>query len=81
MKKYRLLIAAIFLIACNPFTLSAQEGESENDELAKDLANPIANLMSFPFQNNTNFGMGSYNRTQGLHLWHWFSPASGHLVF
>jgi len=32
-------------------------------ELSQQAANPIANLMSFPFQNNTNFRIGPYDRT------------------
>jgi len=43
--------------------LMAQESTAE---LAKAAQNPIANMMSFPFQNNTNFGIGPYNRTQNV---------------
>jgi hypothetical protein len=46
-------------------TLSCFSQESQ-EELAKAAQNPIANMMSFPFQNNTNFGMGPYNRTQNV---------------
>lgn len=35
-------------------------------ELAKKAQNPIANLISLPFQNNTNFGVGSLDRTQNV---------------
>jgi len=42
------------------------QGESDQD-LTKQAQNPIANLMSFPFQNNTNFQMGpDSNRTQNV---------------
>src|SRR3954447_19923758 len=30
-------------------------------ELAKKLANPVASLISLPFQNNTDVGIGDYN--------------------
>jgi hypothetical protein len=39
---------------------------NEAAELAKKLANPIASLISVPFQNNTFYGMGSYNGTQNI---------------
>jgi hypothetical protein len=35
-------------------------------ELAKKAQNPIANLISLPFQNNTNFGVGPLDRTQNV---------------
>lgn len=40
--------------------------QENTEELAKAAQNPIANMMSFPFQNNTNFGMGPYNRNQNI---------------
>lgn len=45
-------------------TLNAQE---KNEDLVKAAQNPIANLISFPFQNNTNFKMGpDSNKTQNV---------------
>ena len=44
-------------------SLSAQES---NEELAKEAANPLADMMSFPFQNNLDFGLGEYDRTRNL---------------
>ncbi len=42
------------------------QGDSDQD-LTKAAQNPIANIMSFPFQNNTNFKMGpDSNRTQNV---------------
>jgi hypothetical protein len=35
----------------------------ETAELAKATQNPVASLISVPFQNNSNFGIGPYNRT------------------
>ena len=40
--------------------------ESEESQLAKASQNPIANMMSFPFQNNTNFGLGPSDRVQNI---------------
>lgn len=39
--------------------------ESETD-LAKKTQNPVADLISIPFQNNTNFGIGPNDRTQNV---------------
>lgn len=50
----------IILVSVN--TLFAQDAK----ELSQEAANPIANLMSFPFQNNTNFGYGPYDRTTNI---------------
>jgi opacity protein-like surface antigen len=37
---------------------------SEDEDLAKKSQNPIADLVSVPFQSNTNFNIGPFNRTQ-----------------
>jgi hypothetical protein len=39
---------------------------AENSDLAKQAQNPIANLISLPLQNNTNFNVGPDNRTQNI---------------
>ena len=33
-------------------------GDQSDADLAKEAQNPIANMISLPFQNNTNFGIG-----------------------
>ncbi len=35
-------------------------------EMAKASQNPVMNMYNFPFQNNTNFGVGPYERTQNV---------------
>ena len=54
--------ALLLIILASVNTLFAQDAEN----LSQQAANPIANLMSFPFQNNTNFGMGSFERTTNI---------------
>jgi hypothetical protein len=40
------------------------DSEDQNTALAKEAQNPIANLISIPFQNNFNFGVGPNNVCQ-----------------
>ena len=48
--------------------LSAQKTAPADDTeaLAKATQNPVASLISVPFQNNTNFAIGPYDRTQNV---------------
>jgi hypothetical protein len=41
-------------------------GENEAADLARAVQNPVANLISVPFQNNTNFDFGPRERTQNV---------------
>ena len=50
-------LAAVLLMASGPV-----EAQQSNEELSKQAANPIADLMSIPLQNNTDFGLGTYDR-------------------
>jgi hypothetical protein len=36
------------------------------DALSKEAANPLADLISLPFQNNTDFGLGDFNRNRNI---------------
>ena len=40
--------------------------DSSQADLAKQAQNPIANLISLPLQNNTNFGIGPDDETQNI---------------
>ncbi len=41
-----------------------ENGDDQTEELAKAAQNPVANLISLPFQNNTNFDYGPRDKTQ-----------------
>jgi len=60
-----LSLLAIPLLATS---LTAQNAAPAGDTeaLAKATQNPVANLISVPFQNNTNFAIGPYDRTQNI---------------
>jgi len=45
---------------------SAPAAANDADALAKATQNPVASLISVPIQNNSNFGVGPYNRTQDV---------------
>jgi hypothetical protein len=67
-------IAGFIFFIFIPSFIKAQETEkpkeappaNEAAELAKKLANPIASLISVPFQNNTYYGIGSFKGTQNV---------------
>ena len=44
----------------------AMAAEQNSQDLAKASQNPIANLISLPIQNNTNFGIGPDDETQNI---------------
>jgi len=60
MNKYLYLVAILF------FSLSmiAQEEEENDQDLEKQIQNPVASLISLPFQNNMDFGVGPDDRTR-----------------
>ena len=60
-----LLLASIAaLVVADP--ASAQQAAASEADLAKQAQNPIASLISLPFQNNTNFNMGPNDRNQNV---------------
>ena len=57
-------LIAIFLSMFLCYSLYGQDSKEEDAAaLAKESANPIANLISVPIQANINFGSGDYDRT------------------
>jgi len=61
MKKH-LCLFGMFLL-CSGLSLKAQES---NEELAQAAANPLADMMSIPLQNNMDLGLGQYDRTRNV---------------
>ncbi len=57
----RCIIILCFFLSAIP--LHAQE---ETENLSQQAANPLADLMSFPFQNNLNMNYGDYNRNMNV---------------
>lgn len=55
-------LLCIFLL----FMTSALKAQESNEELAQAAANPLADMMSFPFQNNIDTGLGKYDRTRNV---------------
>jgi hypothetical protein len=53
----------VFLIFTTAPVYAQEKG---NANLAKAAQNPIANLISLPLQNNTNFGIGPDDETQNI---------------
>ncbi|WP_157963183.1 hypothetical protein [Algoriphagus litoralis] len=51
----------LFIFLWISFSAYSQDDAAE---LAKKLANPIASLVSIPFQNNTDYGIGTYRGTR-----------------
>jgi hypothetical protein len=50
----------------SPVPSSQPTASTSQGDLRQKAQNPIANLISLPFQNNTNFGVGLYDRTQNV---------------
>ncbi len=63
MKLTRLIFAALLLLILASINLYAQDTRQPNSaqELADKLSNPVANMISVPFQNNTDWGIGPNN--------------------
>ncbi|WP_319500385.1 hypothetical protein [uncultured Draconibacterium sp.] len=64
MKLFNSVVLVLFfalIVACPNFVSGQEQAESNAAELAKKLSNPIASLISLPFQNNLDVGIGEFN--------------------
>ncbi len=67
MNQFSHFLTALLLTTMITLLLSAHTyAEQTNEELAKKTQNPLADLISVPFQNNLNFGLGPHNRAQNI---------------
>lgn len=62
MKNIVLNVIILFGYIITPMSTIAQSEE----DMAKAAQNPVANMYSFPLQNNTVYGVGPYNRNQNI---------------
>ena len=59
------VLSLLLMIGQGTLPQEAQAAEN-NTDLAKQTQNPVADLISLPFQNNTSFGIGPNNRMQNV---------------
>ncbi|MHC4618260.1 MAG: neuromedin U [Planctomycetota bacterium] len=60
------VVPLIIIVPTAPVVLAQEEGPTTNQELAKKTQNPVADLISVPFQNNINFRTGPKGKTQNI---------------
>lgn len=65
MFKSRNWIVSVLLLLLVCFSVSAQD--ETGDDPAKEIQNPVANLISLPYRYNLDFGANSYDPIQGVY--------------
>lgn len=57
------LAICVWMALCVTFAIGAEPTETDAEVLAKKVQNPLANMVTLPFQANFNNGVGPYDRT------------------
>ena len=57
------LFGVLLLLLMSPLGI---QGQQTQEELSQAAANPVANMMSIPFQFNADFGLGEFDRTRKI---------------
>ena len=60
------VLFSVIINAGNAAEPASDPASKSAEELAKETQNPVANLISVPFQNNFNFGIGPNDATQWI---------------
>ena len=59
-------LTAFTILFSATIVFGQESSESDEAALAKATQNPLAAMYSLPFQNNTTYSMGEYNRAQNV---------------
>jgi len=60
------ILSICFVCISILFAAAVSPAQESDEDLAKAAANPLADLISIPFQNNADFGLGEFNRTRNV---------------
>ncbi len=63
---FALLVSFLIFTSISNVSFAQKKTEPSAQQLADKLSNPVANLISVPFQNNTVWGIGPNNGTQNV---------------
>ena len=53
----------VIVLLCITKSFAQIEPKEEVKDVAKEAQNPLTNVISLPFQNYTDFGIGEYDKT------------------
>jgi hypothetical protein len=65
-KPMKKIVTSCFLCLVLILAAASLCAQETNEELAQAAANPLADLISIPVQNNLDFGLGEYNRSRNV---------------